>query len=112
MADKVLEKLLNQESVNKSIDEAVAEEIANAKKEKVEKVIKDIKKVPHKSVLWGNKTIFYVFNREQETEQEVTGAQARSLFGSNTSAIKSLERGEKSQATTDTYVIKFVEYKV
>ena len=112
MTDKVLEKLLNQESVNKSIDEAVAEEIANSKKEKVAKVFKDIKKVPHKSVLWGNKTVFYVFNREQGTEQQVTGAQARSLFGSNISAIKSLERGEKSQATTEKYVIKFVEYKV
>ena len=112
MTDKALEKLLNKESINKSVDEAIAEEIANSKKEKVETVIKDIKKVPHKSVRWGNKTIFYVFNREQETEQEVTGAQARSLFGSNISAIKSLERGEKSQATTDTYVIKFVEYKV
>ena len=112
MADKILEKLLNQESVTKSIDEAVAEEIANAKKEKIETVIKDIKKVPHKSVLWGNKTIFYVFNRDEGTEQELTGAQARSLFGTNISAIKSLERGEKSQATTEKYVIKFVEYKV
>lgn len=37
MADKVLEKLLNQESVTKSIDEAVAEEIANSKRKKVEK---------------------------------------------------------------------------
>lgn len=112
MTDKVLEKLLNKETVNKSVDEAVAEEIANSKKEKVDKVIKDIKEVPHKSVLWGNKTVFYVFNRDEETEQEVTGAQARSLFGSNLSAIKSMERGEKSQATTEKYVIKFVEYKV
>lgn len=106
------EDLLLKKNVDKSVDEAVAEEIENAKKEKVETVIKDIKKVPHKSVLWGNKTVFYVFNRDEGTEQEVTGAQARSLFGSNISAIKTLERGDKAQATTDKYVIKFMEYTV
>ena len=109
---KVEELLLKNATVEKGVNEAIAEEIETAKAPKEEKFIKDIKKVPHKSILWGKRTVFYVFNRDQGTEQEVTGEQARSLMGTNNHAIKAMERGEKEQVQTENYVIKFVEYKV
>lgn len=109
---KAAEKLLLNESVAKSMEKAASETIKEAKKAKVVTTTTNIAEVPHKSILWSKKTVFYVFNIQEGTEQEVLGSQARSLLGSNLSAIKAMERGEKAQVMTDRYIIKFVEYKV
>ena len=109
---KNLEELLLKDTIVESVEATIEEEIVEAKKPKIQGIITNIKEVPHKSILWGRKTVFYVFNRDEGTEQEVLGSQARSLLGSNLSAIKAMERGEKTQVMTDKYVIKFLEYKV
>ena len=103
--------LLKDENVANSMEKAINDMIKESKKPKQGCIITNIKEVPNKRELWGKNTVFYVYNIEHETEQEVLGTQARSLFGSNLRAIKEFERGEKSQAQTDQYVIKFVSYK-
>lgn len=111
MANIIEEKLLNNKNVEKSIKEALQDEMDEARKEDEEVTITDFKKVPPNKI-FSNYTVFSCFNRKQKTFCELTGAQVRTLVGSTSIYTKQILNKIDDGFQTDEYVVKFVEYKV
>ncbi|MBR1681574.1 hypothetical protein IJ707_07280 [bacterium] len=102
--------LLSGKSIDELIKIKMKEEIKNAFKKvstKFEKKkVYDIKSVP-KSEIFGKKSVFKKFNKQNNTISYINGMQAEALLGMDTISREKLLKGEIEVFSTDNAFVKF-----